>query len=1150
MKNSLVVTLAFLMLMGSSFALIAQSGDTTVVQTLRFDSAMRAGVFNFPDDSTKTYEKIFMLYSMRCKNGQVSTGQNPNLGCGEWDYNCYTYVIDSTQTDSLRSNANSHIINNFAGPVYHYTTQPVYQYTLSNQTQINYLSIISQDSAIIGNGTLGTHYPFDSSANAKTQFLYSSADLIAAGLVPNTAITGLRLDVAAAGSSFNHLRIRIKHTVANSLSALSPELDGYQTVYYYNNTLSGLGWTQFNFVNNFTWDGTSNLLVEFSYSNYNSGTENTVNTSPSTYTSTVTSSTIDKYITCAGNQSLVNPGNGFTNAISNEITVAFWSNGNGNKIPANNTTITEAVGNNNERQLNIHLPWSDSNIYWDCGNDGSGYDRINKATTQQERSGQWNFWAFTKNATTGEMKIFLNGKLWASGTGKTKPINIKSMAIGSDYGHGLFYYGAMDEFSIWNKALDSAAIFQIMHKDIENSHPNYSNLLVYYQFNADGNNVVWDASPMLNNGSIFNADYRVNKGVDLFRNFNESTNIANCTFLQGTYNTTVTNNQVIDSMLLIPNSVISYTTNDGNLVVVDTTYSWQQGYYYIYNETGAIIDSLFISGIDSIVIGTLTYYQKRPMRMELINFITPYGINLNLNGLLGKTWVFDVTDFAPVLKGPRYLAMEDGKYQEDNDITFVYYEGTPPRNVKAVQQIWPSGSWVSPSYTDIVNNRFFEPRNLVLDPTASYFKIRSAISGHGQQGEFVARNHTISIDSATTYTRSVWTECSTNPIYPQGGTWIYDRAGWCPGAAAVTKEYELTPTVQAGDTVTVDYSLPPLGNPGQSNYRVNNQLVTYGAANFNLDASIDFVKTPSARTEYQRINPLCANPVVVLKNTGATALANATITYGRVGGNMSTYVWQGNLAFLDTQEVTLPIPDWTSSPSDKFVAYVSIPNGGTDLYANNDTAYSAFNVPVQLPSYIYFELKTNNLPGQNNYTLKDDAGNILIQRNGLAANTVYRDTVNLVNGCYILRLKDNGGDGLSFWNNPNQGSGYFRVRSAVNNALIRSFTGDFGDNIYLQFTAGFLLPVTEASTFEINDMTIFPNPVADLVTATIAATPGQELRVIISDMRGAIIHADTYVQNRELEKVELDVSQLPQGVYQVSVVGNGTKMCRKLVLIK
>src|SRR5687767_9641128 len=80
---------------------LAGPGDTTVVQTFWYDTTMRAGVFIFPNDTSIHYEKIIMLYSMRCKDGLVSSGGNPNLGCGEWDYNCYTFLVDSSQTDSL-----------------------------------------------------------------------------------------------------------------------------------------------------------------------------------------------------------------------------------------------------------------------------------------------------------------------------------------------------------------------------------------------------------------------------------------------------------------------------------------------------------------------------------------------------------------------------------------------------------------------------------------------------------------------------------------------------------------------------------------------------------------------------------------------------------------------------------------------------------------------------------------------------------------------------------------------------------------------------------------------------------------------------------------------------------------------------------------
>src|SRR5262249_18612123 len=139
------------------------AGDTTVVQVFRFDTTMRAGVFLFPNDSATTYEKIIMLYSMRCKNGLVSTGSNTNLGCGEWDYNCYTYVVDSSQTDSLRTRHNDYDISNFSGSVYNYTSVPIWQYIQYTQQDITYTGVISETAGTVGNGTAVLSHPLGAS---------------------------------------------------------------------------------------------------------------------------------------------------------------------------------------------------------------------------------------------------------------------------------------------------------------------------------------------------------------------------------------------------------------------------------------------------------------------------------------------------------------------------------------------------------------------------------------------------------------------------------------------------------------------------------------------------------------------------------------------------------------------------------------------------------------------------------------------------------------------------------------------------------------------------------------------------------------------------------------------------------------------------
>jgi len=1152
-KSSLSIPIAALALFILPLLQAKAVGDTTVVRTFNYNSNTRAGYYSFPDDSTKTYEKIIMLYSMRCKNGQVSTSTQRDLGCGEWDYNCYTYLVDSSLTDSLLRRSPSLAISNWSDTLFPYTTTPQWNYIRSIQQEVVYDSTLSEISGLVsGTGaTIPLNHPAGTaSPMGRIQYLWTAAELTAAGFTAGN-ITGMGLDMGSSGNTLERLRIRLGHTNQAALSSSTPVLGGLTDVYYLNTPLATGGLKRFNFHTPFNWDGVSNLVVEFSYSNGAGLPSATVNGNATSSVMGLMSTVADNFVETNGGQAVIDVPAGIGAAFSDKITIAFWCYGNPSALPAN-TSMFEAFDTQGRRQLNLHLPWSNGSIYWDCGNDGTGYDRINKAATTAEIEGQWNFWTVTKDATTGSMKIYLNGNLWHSGTGFTRPISIDRMKIARSLSGGYVYYGGIDEFSMWNTELSQGEINSIMHSAVTSSHPAYSSLQLYYRLDESSGDMITDASPNGYDGTMFNISRRVRTGKDLFRNFSELSERPATTLYSGTYMTTVNASTVYDSVSITPNSVVSYTVDAGsNLQVVDTSLLWVAGgYYYTYDESGAVVDSALIAEDSTLQVTTLTHYEKRPSRIEIINFITPYGINLNMNGLIGKTWAFDVTDYAPVLKGNKWMAMEGGKYQEDNDITFVFYEGTPPRNVLSMQQIWPNGSWAEFNYSQIFNNDVFEPRSLTLRADASMFKIRSAISGHGQEGEFIPRTHTITLNNSTNYSRQVWTECAANPIYPQGGTWVYDRAGWCPGAVVDTREYEITPNVTPGQTIDLDYSLPAASNTGDSRYRVNNQLVAYGPPNFTLDAAVNYIKSPTNRVEYERLNPVCNQPVVAIRNTGSTTLTSLDITYGRLNGNLSTYQWTGSLAFLQSAEVTLPQPDWLSSNTNQFIVILSNPNGGTDQYGHNDTLINDFTPTVMLSSDLVFECRTNNNGSHTNYTLKDSQGNIVILRNGLAANTIYRDTVNLPADCYTLQLNDLGDDGLSWWANTAQGTGYFRIKKASNGATIRPFNADFGDNIYLQFTVNYALPVTEVAPGEAGPLTIYPNPARESVNAAFTLPIGTGATLSLTNALGQVLHSEQIISVSSEQRITLDVSSLESGWYHVILQSGKEKSVRKLSIIR
>jgi hypothetical protein len=116
-----------------------------------------------------------------------------------------------------------------------------------------------------------TSTPFDATqASERTQFLYKASELTAAG-IPAGSLSGISLDVFAKNStrSFTNLTIKIGTAAAAYLiNGATVTLGASMTVV---KTLSSYttvgGWNNFTFDNPYTWDGTSNLVVEICFDN-------------------------------------------------------------------------------------------------------------------------------------------------------------------------------------------------------------------------------------------------------------------------------------------------------------------------------------------------------------------------------------------------------------------------------------------------------------------------------------------------------------------------------------------------------------------------------------------------------------------------------------------------------------------------------------------------------------------------------------------------------------------------------------------------------------------------------------------------------------------------------------------------------------------
>lgn len=1126
----------------SLFAVAQSPGDTIVVQSFDWsmtalgNSGVRDMMVPFPDDPNITYEKIIMKYNMRCRDGNVNTTGGNYVACGEWDYSCNTYIHDSTKVDSVLSIAPDHQISGFSGTIFNYSNTPTYSYYRYLQQAVTINSIVSETQSTVGAGSIPTSNTFPAnSENGKSQYLFTASELTAAGVIGGN-LDALSLNVLNAGGTTDFLRIRIKQTTETTLDDTDPNLTGFTEVYFHNTTFVN-GLNRLQFYTPFNWDGTSNIIVEFSFTN-------TQNSAIIDIEGEDTGMNYGMYT--AGDRNHMFNGANYIEADSYKgidgsaaRTCEAWINS-----TVNNKEFTSWGQNSASQKWNFRI-----------NDNGAIRVEVNGGYiigTTLVDDGNWHHVACTFDGSdVQDVLLYVDGQLETISSSLTEPVLTNTTSgINLRLSRGTnnrYFEGIIDEVRVWSAALPQTAIQDWMYKTVDATHPNYADLEAYYTLNEGTGASISDATANANDATVIDGEQWIRPhGVDLFKELNMTTERPNCTFMQGVYNLSVVNDTIYDTIQNPGNFVVEYqvvsnagTLQSDEIAPLTSNWLWQATYNYVYDENGNLIQSIPVNPDGSITIGELDYYNRYPMRYEIVSFVTPYGIQLDL-GPTGKTWDFDLTDFSPVLKGNKRMTMErGGQWLEDYDIEFWFIVGTPPHDVIDIDQIWRNDSR---GYTSIQADNSFEPRDVVMNPGASSFKVRSAITGHGQEGEFIPQNHYIDVNGgANEYTWQVWKECAENPIYPQGGTWIYDRAGWCPGRPTDLQEFDITPFVTPGQAHSLDYGVN--GGSGTSNYIVNNQLVQYGAPNFTLDATIVDIMNPSDYVEYDRVNAICSTPKVVLQNTGSTTLTEVVIEYWiNDDANHQTYTWTGSLDFLGKEEVELPTPAamWNAlSTTNVFHATVKNPNNGTDEYDLNDHYETGFTIPDVVPTHFFIEFKTNNAASESSYQLLDDNGNVLFERFGMSNNTLYRDTLNFGLGCYQFRVQDTDDDGISFWAN-NDGNGYVRIRE-VGGGVVKGFDPDFGQSIIYNFTIDFPLSYEELN--DVHAIDVYPNPTQGKFY--VEAGSISEATIDIYNAQGQLMDLP---KTTSIDQIAYDSSNLPTGIYLVKINYRGKLQMKKLMV--
>ena len=626
-------------------------------------------------------------------------------------------------------------------------------------------------------------------------------------------------------------------------------------------------------------------------------------------------------------------------------------------------------------------------------------------------------------------------------------------------------------------------------------------------------------------------------------------------------------NGVVDSVAGSIRTVYIYGDTTNYLVPTDTLYVWDANFTNdVYDGSGNVINTVNVP-YDSFLVTTYIY---RNIPFEVINkyelgrFMTPYGgyMATNQHGFdnnFKHTYTYDVTDYAEMFHDSVKIRAFYGGWSSgfSVDVNFRLIEGTPIRRVLKMENIYQSGpgGWRSDNGADFENN-FATPKTVSIESNTAAAMARIIPSGHGfvnsqNCAEFCNRDYYLKTNNVIRYTQSMWRDdCGLTPIYPQGGTWLYDRANWCPGNKTHSYDHDMTPYITAGtdlnidlDVEIIDLTVPSGETP--PNYIIEGQFFQYDVVLNTNDVEISDIISPSTTDAHSRKNPICGKPKIKIRNNGSANLTSLTITYGVVGATQNTFNWTGSLSFLESEEVELDVlSDWNGT-GNIFEVSLNNPNGTTDDYPLDNSLQSTFEPVVKYVNDLVVDVSTNSRAFENEWYIYDAEGNEEYY-NGLPYNyDYYSDTIPLEEGCYEFVLHDSGKNGLYWWAN-NDGYGEAKFMSAVfEDSVYHAFESDFGTEIRYQF-------IIEGEPDRISKnslakLTVSPNPSNGLIVINSSLLLDNHVFIKAYNMLGEIVYDESNFY-KEAQKT-IDLSMLKNGVYLFEVSSSEATSTQKITIL-
>jgi hypothetical protein len=158
------------------------------------------------------------------------------------------------------------------------------------------------------------------------------------------------------------------------------------------------------------------------------------------------------------------------------------------------------------------------------------------------------------------------------------------------------------------------------------------------------------------------------------------------------------------------------------------------------------------------------------------------------------------------------------------------------------------------------------------------------------------------------------------------------------------------------------------------------------------------------------------------------------------------------------------------------------------------------------------------------------------------------------NICYTFEFSDEGPgpsnnplneDGLDWWANPNDGTGYIQIRSGKNNSILKNFNADFGTKHLLNFYTAFNMSTEDIGSEKGMQIDVLPNPGVQSANISIETINQMPYKVQVFDPNGKLI----FSKDGSLQNEQFSVSNLAAGIYSVTLIQGDQMMTRKFIVL-